>query len=176
MERCPEKAVIIGTTFIRWGMRLLDAVDRKILGLLETDARISFNELGERVGLAKTSCWSRARELEKRGAITGYRAELDPAQLGLHLHAFVHVTITKAEHTAFEEAVSAHHAILECYTTAGDCDYLLHVLVRGIEELDSLLRLEISRMPGVTRLVTTVAMKIIKRRGLITACAAETSP
>ncbi len=151
---------------------MLDDIDRRILAILEVDARASYNEIGGRVGLSKTSCWSRVRELEKQGTITGYRAELDPARLGLHLHAFVEVTISKSRLAAFERAASAHHAVLECYSTAGPCDYLLHVLVGDVEELDSLLRYEISRLPGVTRLATTIGMKSIKGRGLTTACAA----
>ena len=65
--------------------------------------------------------------------------------------------------------------MLECYTTAGQADYLLHVLVASIGALDALLRDDVSRMPGVERLSTTVGMKTIKRRGRITDCAAWTA-
>lgn len=152
----------------------MDPIDRKILGILEKDARVSFTDLGEKIGLSKTPSWARVRELEKQNIIRGYRAELDPAQLGLGLHAFVQVTITAARHADFERAVVKHASVLECFTTAGNADYLLHVLVKGIDELDGLLRADIGHMPGVERLNTTVGMKIIKDRGLLTDCAAVT--
>lgn len=150
---------------------MLDRTDATILETLEKDGRVSFNDLAEQVGLSKTPTWSRVRELERRKVITGYRAEIDPAGVGLELHAFVQVTITATRHADFESAVLRHHSILECYTTAGQGDYLLHVLVPGIAALDELLRAEVSRMPGVQRLTTTVGMKTIKRRGSIMACA-----
>jgi Lrp/AsnC family leucine-responsive transcriptional regulator len=115
------------------------------------------------------------RALEQGGVITGYRAELEPAALGLDLHAFVEVRIRSTQHAEFERAVLAHPAVLECYTTAGQADYLLHVLVTGIGALDALLRDDVSRMPGVERLSTTVGMKTIKRRGRLTDCAGWTA-
>jgi Lrp/AsnC family leucine-responsive transcriptional regulator len=149
---------------------MLDRVDEAILRLLEKDGRLSFNSLGQEIGLSKTPSWTRVNALERDKVITAYRAEIDPAQLGLQLHAFVQVTITAARHADFEAAVLRHGSVLECYTTAGQADYLLHVLVPGIAELDELLRGEISRMPGVQRGTTTVGMKTIKHRGLIMDC------
>lgn len=150
----------------------LNATDTAILTALEKDARMSFNDLAGEVGLSKTPCWSRVRELERRKVITGYRAQIDPLHVGLELHAFVQVTITATRHTDFESAVSRHKSVLDCYTTAGQADYLLHILVSGIAALDDMLRHEISRMPGVQRLVTTVGMKTIKHHSSIMACAA----
>ncbi len=144
--------------------------DAPLLEALERDARISYAELAERTGRSKSPTWARVRDLEARGVITGYRAEIEPAAVGLDIHAFVHVGIQSTLGREFEEAVLRHPAVLECHSTAGDADYLLHVLVRNITALDSLLRVELSRLPGVQRLSTTVAMKTIKRRGPVMAC------
>lgn len=146
--------------------------DGRLLAALEADARLSYAELGERIGLSKTPTWARVRALEQSGVITGYRAEIDPATLGLELHAFVEVRLRPTLHAEFEQAVLRHPAVLECFTTAGQADYLLHVLVAGIGALDALLRDEVSRMPGVERLSTTVGMKTIKHRARLTDCAA----
>jgi|SRR5579872_4686519 len=148
----------------------MDKIDQRIAALLEEDARQSFADLGQQVGLSKTPCWHRVRDLERDGVIKGYRAELDSARLGLHVHAYVHVTISSAHHAEFEIAVAQHPAILQCFTTAGQADYLMHVLVPGIAELDGLLRREISQMPGVQRIETTVCMKTIKHRAPLTGC------
>jgi Lrp/AsnC family leucine-responsive transcriptional regulator len=148
----------------------MDKIDREIVRLLEEDARISFAELGQQVGLSKTPCWQRVRELERRGLIRGYRTELDAESLGLRLHAFVHVTINAAKHSEFEAAAASHPSVLQCFTTAGQADYLMHVLVGDVAQLDQLLRMEIRRMPGVQKLETTVCMKTIKPRAPLTGC------
>src|SRR5690606_24104551 len=148
----------------------LDRIETALLQALEDDARLSYAELGERVGLSKSPCWSRVQELQRRGVITGYRAEIDAAAVGLALHAFVEVSIDSALYQQFEAAVNLNSAVIECYTTAGQADYVLHVLVPGISELDELLRTRISRLPGVQRLESTVCMKTIKPRGPIMGC------
>lgn len=148
----------------------LDRIETALLGALEQDARLSYAELGERVGLSKSPCWSRVQELQRRGVITGYRAQIDPAAVGLALRAFVEVSIDSALHEAFEAAVNRNPAVIECYTTAGQADYVLHVLVPGINELDELLRTRISRLPGVQRLESTVCMKTIKPPSQIMGC------
>lgn len=148
----------------------MDKTDREIVRLLEEDARLSFAELGQKVGLSKTPCWQRVRELERRGLIRGYRTELDAERLGLRVHAFVHVTIQSTRYAQFEAAAASHPSVLQCFTTAGQADYLMHVLVGEIAQLDELLRMEISRMPGVQKIETTVCMKTIKARSSLTGC------
>jgi len=148
----------------------MDKIDHQILTLLEENARQSFAELGEQVSLSKTPCWQRVRELERSGVIRGYRAEIDSRHLGLQVEAFVQVTLSSVQHAEFEAAVLQHPSVLQCFTTAGQADYLVHVLVEGIAELDSLLRMEISQLPGVRKIETTVCMKTIKRRAPITGC------
>lgn len=145
-------------------------LDGVLLAALEADARMSLAVLAEKVGLSKTPTWARVRSLEARGLISGYRAEIDPDALGLAINAFIHVTIRSTQYQEFERAVVAHPSVLECHTTAGDADYLVHVLVPNVERLDTLLRLEISRMPGVERISSTIGMKTIKRRGRIMDC------
>jgi len=136
---------------------MLDRTETAILRVLEEDARLSYAELADKVALSKTPCWARVRDLEQRGVIKGYRTELDPAQLGLEIHAFIHATINPAKHAEFE-------------ATAGEGDYLLHVLVPSIADLDLILRAEISRMPGVQRSMTTVCLKTIKDRSSLIGC------
>ena len=148
-----------------------DRADDAILRILEKDGRLSFNSLAEQIGLSKTPTWARVQNLEKRKVITGYRAEIDPAAVGLQLHAFVQVTINGTRHTEFEAAVLRHPSIIECYTTAGQGDYLLHVLVPSVAALDEILRTDVARMPGVQRQTTTIGMKTIKRGASIVECA-----
>ncbi len=141
----------------------MDRFDCAILAELEQDSRQGFGTIADKVGLSKTPCWNRVQSLEQRRVITGYRATIDPHAIGLRLSAFVEVSVDFAHHAAFEAAVLDHAAILDCYTVAGDGDYLLHVITRDVETLDGLLRSELSRLPGVQRFASTICMKTIKR-------------
>lgn len=147
----------------------LDRTDRAILREFEADGRLSFATLAERVGLSKTPCWKRVQALEQAGVIEGYRAVLSPKALGVGLAAFVQVMIDLKRHDDFEASVAKHPSVLACYTTAGDGDYLLHVVAAGVEALDSLLRNDISRLPGVQRTSSTICLTAIKVQGRVSA-------
>ncbi len=147
----------------------MDRIDFAILQALEADGRLSYADLGERVGLSKSPCWKRVQALEQAGMIQGYRAVLDPAALGLGTTAFIQVTVAFDQHDVFEAAVMRHPRILSAHATVGEADYLLHVLAPGMPALDEFLRQELWRLPGVQRFVTTIAMRTIKPAGAITA-------
>lgn len=151
----------------------MDRIDWKILAELEGDARLSFADLSDRVGLSKSPCWSRVRDLEADGIITGFNARIDPAALDLAVQCYVAVRIRFDGHADFEAAAIAHPAIIECHTTAGDSDYLLRIYARSVEHLDDLLRHELAKLPGVHRLSTTVCLKTIKARAPLTRWAAQ---
>jgi len=144
---------------------VLHKTDLAILARLESDARLSFAELGEAVGLSKSSCWKRVQALEQAGAIRGYRTLVDPAALGLDTVAFVAVTVAFDRHAEFEQAAIRHDLILACHATIGEADYLLRVITPSMAELDHLLRQELWRLPGVQRFTTTMAMRTIKSDG-----------
>jgi Lrp/AsnC family leucine-responsive transcriptional regulator len=147
---------------------VLQKIDIAILTQLETDARLSFAELGDAVGLSKSPCWKRVQALEKTGVIRGYRALLDPLALGLETAAFISVTVAFERHAEFEQAAIRHRAILACHATLGDADYLLRVVTPSMGELDHFLRQELWRLPGVQRFNTTMAMRTIKDDGPLT--------
>jgi Lrp/AsnC family leucine-responsive transcriptional regulator len=147
----------------------LDRIDRAILAALEADGRLSFAELGERVGLSKSPCWKRVQALEEAGIVTGYRAVIDPARLGAGILALAHITIAFEQHEAFERAVLAHPLVLECHATVGEADYVLKLLTRDLASLDDFLRHELWRIPGVKRFTTTLTMRTIKSHGSVMA-------
>lgn len=152
----------------------MNRLDWKILAALERDGRQSYAELGEQVGLSKSPCWSRVRNLEEKGVIEGYAARLNPSALGLAVQSFVEVRIRFDAHADFEAAVMAHPAVAECHTTAGDSDYILKVYARSVEHLDEILRYDLSKLPGVHRLATVVCLKTIKRQDQLAEWAQQT--
>jgi len=154
-------------------VQTLDAIDWKIAEALEADGRRSFADLSTDVGLSKSPCWTRVREMERSGLLLGYAAKFDPARLGLGVQSHISVTIRFDAYTAFERAVCEHPAIIECHTTAGSSDYLLRVYARSVNHLDDLLRHEIANLPGVTSSSTTICLKTIKSGASLTHWASQ---
>lgn len=146
----------------------MDKMDWKILTELEADGRISFAELGERVGLSKSPCWGRVRGLGEKGIIDGFAARVVPQALGLAVQCLLEVRIRFDAHAEFEAAVLAHPAVVECHTIAGENDYVLRVYARSVEHLDHLLRHDLSKLPGVYRSTTKICLKTIKSRSSLT--------
>src|SRR5450759_3767025 len=110
----------------------MDAIDRKILAVVQQDASLSIAETGQRVGLSSTPCWKRLQRLEADGVITRRVALIDPEKVGLGITAFA--SIETGDHSQewlsrFAEVVSAMPEVLEFYRMAGDVDYMLRVVV-----------------------------------------------
>jgi Lrp/AsnC family leucine-responsive transcriptional regulator len=141
---------------------VLDDLDLHIIRLLEEDGRQSFSLLGEKIGLSKTPCWNRVNRLQTAGVIEGYGARINPEKLGLEVRAIVQVIVEFADYKAFEQAVNKHRSIYWCQAITGEFDYIMEVLADNIAELDSLLREELSGLPGVHRFTTSISTRVIK--------------
>ncbi len=148
-------------------MMELDNYDRAILNELQNDGRLSYAELGERIGLSKTPCWKRVQKLEQADVISGYRGEVNPRQIGLNLQVFLEVTIEHTMANEFEQAIAAYDCVIECFAISGNTDYLLSILTTDIEQFDELLRHKFPHLPGVQRLATTFCLRTIKSKGKI---------
>ena len=121
-------------------MYSIDSKDRQILDLLQRDATLQVAHIAEQVGLSRTPCWRRIRELEKNGYIQKRVALLDRSKLDLPITVFVAVKTN--EHNAqwlerFRDAVNTLPEIVEAYRLSGDTDYLLRIIVKDIEGFDA---------------------------------------
>lgn len=145
--------------------RKIDKVDLKIISELEKEGRISFAALGELVGLSKTPCWNRVKELGSSGVIDGFSANLNPETLGLHVRALVHVVVDFDYYLEFEKAIIDHASVRSCHAVTGDFDYVLEILSSDINSFDHLLRAELSRIPGVQRFNTSITTRMVKSHG-----------
>jgi DNA-binding Lrp family transcriptional regulator len=145
-------------------MSPVDDVDRKILAELQRDGRLTITELAERVRLSVSPCHRRLRSLEASGAIRGYRALLDAGVLGLTFDALVFVTMREATRETietFERAVTAMPAVQQAQRLFGDPDYLLRVVARDLPAFQEFYDRELSALPGVQRLSSTLVMKSV---------------
>ena len=132
----------------------LDRYDRHILDVLQTNGRISNQDLADRIGLSPSPCLRRVRALEESGLIAGYRAIVEAKTLGLNLLALVHIAMdrhTPERFENFEAKVTALPEVLECLLITGqDADYQLKVIVRDMEAYQELLLNKITRIEGVS--------------------------
>ena len=138
----------------------MDAIDLRILALLAGNARMTFSELAEQIGLSGPSTADRVRRLEERGAIRGYAAVIDPDSLGLGLTAFIAVTLggPGARDGVPRTASPQLSQVVECHHVAGDDDYLLKVHVAGTRGLEEFVSDRIKALPGIARTRTTVVL------------------
>lgn len=145
----------------------LDPTDRRLLRLLQRDGRASNVELAAKAGLSESACLRRVRSLEERGVVSRYTAVVDEHAVGLPLSVFVTVTLAsqaEAALSAFERAVQAVPEVAECYLMTGESDYLLRLVVRDVDDLGRLHAQELTRLPGVTRVSSSVALRTVVKR------------
>jgi Lrp/AsnC family leucine-responsive transcriptional regulator len=123
------------------GMKLpkLDATDRKIIGELTSDGRVSLAELGRRVSLSSPAVAERVQRLERAGVITGYRAEIDPRALGYQLTAIVRVKPAPGQLPRIPELAAEIEQVGECHRITGEDCFYLKLYLRSIDELSELL-------------------------------------
>jgi DNA-binding Lrp family transcriptional regulator len=144
---------------------VLDRVQRQILSELQRDARISSQELANKVGLSLSPCWRRVKELEKVGLIKRYTVVLDRRKLGLSTCVMAQVTLKNHGDGAaadFEARVAQRDEVVECYAIAGECDYLLKVVVSDIDAYNDFTNEFLLRMPVVGSVRTGVALREVK--------------
>jgi len=145
-------------------MMLMDAIDRKILSELQTDGRLTVTELAQRVALSVAPCHRRLRELERSGAIRGYRAIVDPAAVGLEFEVLVQVTMDREDSSTiadFEDSLAAIAEVRHAERLFGDPDYLIRVATTDLTAYQELRDQKLAALPGVQRLTSPIVMKRI---------------
>jgi len=140
----------------------VDAIDRKILAVLQAEGRLTITELAQRVSLTVAPCHRRLRELERSGVIRGYRAVIDPAAIGLGFEVLVYVTMDREDAstiTEFERGLAAIPQIRHAERLFGDPDYLIRVATASLAAYQALRDEKLAALPGVQRLTSTIVMK-----------------
>ncbi|WP_347108751.1 Lrp/AsnC family transcriptional regulator [Paenarthrobacter sp. S56] len=144
---------------------MIEGIDKTILRHLKDDGRITATALAEKVGLTVAPCHRRLRELEQSGVIRGYRADIDPAAVGLGFEAIVFVTLRQVDRTtvaAFEAKVTESTNIVEAQRLFGTPDYLLKVMAADLPAYQRFYDDELAALPAVERLTSTLVMKNLK--------------
>ncbi len=145
----------------------LDTTDRRILEVLQSDARIANVDLARQVNLSPSPCLRRVRRLEEDGYVRGYVSLLDPAAIGLPVSVFVQVSLEKQVVDAldeFERRIVSHSEVMECYLMTGDSDYLLRVVAPDIAAFQRFMLDHLTRIPGVASIKSSFALKQVSYR------------
>lgn len=145
-------------------MNDLDALDTKILDLLQRKGRMSNADIAEKVNLSASACHRRIQRLEKDGIIRDYVAMLDSRAVGKPSTVFVEITLTgQADEIleAFERGVARIPNVLECHLMAGTADYLLKVVVSDTDDFARIHRQHLARLPGVAQMHSSFALRTV---------------
>ena len=145
---------------------LLDETDRKILNALQQDGRLSNIELAEKVNLSASACLRRLHLLLRSDLVAGTHLVLNQKAAGFPGTAYVFITLEgqdRKQLDAFEARIMLITQVQECYLLAGQADYLLRVVYNGAEDLERLHSEELTRLPGIRRVQSTLTLRMVKR-------------
>ena len=141
----------------------MDATDRKILSILKENSRESASEIAKQVALSVPAVTERIRKLEQGGVIEKYTLRINPCELGYNLLVFVLVKIDASRNLeAFQDEVTALANVLECHHIAGPPDYLLKVLVKDMQDLETFLSCTMKDLTGETERQTLFCLSTLK--------------
>lgn len=148
---------------------ILDALDRRILRVLQADGRITFDALAAQVGLSSSAALRRVRRLEDSGVIGGYVAVVPPERIGLGLTAYINVRLEKHTEShkrnpmdAFKAAVQAWPEVVECAALTGEMDYLLRVVVEDMAHYSRFIMETLLKHPSVEDCKSSFMLERIK--------------
>ena len=145
----------------------MDAIDRNIVRALQQDARLSNQDLADKVGLSPSPCLRRVRNLEKEGILSGYTAIVDQDKYGLPLTVFVHIRLERHSDEcikSFEAGIERLDEVMECYLMTGASDYLLHVMSSDLKSYEMFVRDKISTIPGIAGIDSSFVFGQVKRK------------
>lgn len=145
---------------------VLDAVDARILELLQQDASLSIAEIADRVGLSSSPCWRRIERLKKAGVITKQVTLLDREKLGLGFEVFASVKLTvpsRENLEKFERAVANWPEVVDCATVTGAVDYMLRIITIDMHGYDDFLRDKMLALGLVSDVQSRIVMRVAKR-------------
>lgn len=144
---------------------LLDPLDLELLALLQRDSHATNQVVGERLQLSASQVSRRIQRLEGLGVIRAYVALLEPAAVALAVRSFTYVTLARHggdEGTAFEREIGAFPEVLDCYSIAGEADYLLQIVAASLTELSESVLRRLTRLPGVVSVRSSIVLNRIK--------------
>lgn len=143
----------------------LDATDSRLLALVQRDATLTAQDLGERLNLSASQAARRRQRLEQAGIITGYRATVAPDRIGLGVEAFIHVVMaahSDSNAADFRRLTETRPEIVAAWTLTGEADYLLRVFCADLAALNRLVQQSLLPHPAVARVQSQIVLDRVK--------------
>ena len=147
----------------------MDKIDRKILQVLQANARASLQDISHAAGLSATPCWARIKKMEEAGVIEGYAIRLNPQAIGLGDTVLVQVTLDSHSDNTLEkfgETLAAIPEVIEAWLVSGEYDYLLRVAVKDTQDYERLLRERLYRIKGIRHSKSSFVLRTLKKADL----------
>lgn len=148
----------------------LDATDKKLLELLQNDAKLNVKEIADQLNLTKTPVYDRIKRYDREGIIEKYVAVLDTSKLETSMVVFCSVSLDSQkleEIKAFSEAVDQIQEVIECYLMGGANDFLLKVVVKNLEAYHQFSSGKLAALPNVSQIKSTFVLNEVKRSTVI---------
>jgi Lrp/AsnC family transcriptional regulator, leucine-responsive regulatory protein len=149
---------------------ILDQYDRAILALLQQNAHLTIQEIGQRVSLSKTPVHERIKRLEREGVIAGYVALLDKKHLGNRLQIYCQITLDKQNRESFavfDTAIEALPEVLDCCRVSGTFDYLVKLIVTDMDAYNRFYQDRFSTIPGIVHISSFFVMAEVKHTTVV---------
>ena len=143
----------------------LDETDKKILNILQEDARITNVQLASKIGISPPAMLERVKRLEKSGIIKKYVALIEPQKVGKDTIAFVAVSLSHHQVSSidvFIKAINKFDEVLECHHVTGENDFLLKIAVNNIQEYEKFILEKFTRIKGVNKINTSFILSTFK--------------
>ncbi|PUA18933.1 Lrp/AsnC family transcriptional regulator [Glaciimonas sp. PCH181] len=148
----------------------VDRFDLQLLAELQQDGHATNSVLSGKIHLSTSQVSRRVQRLEEGGIIDHYAAILDPVAVGLHLVAFTHVTLDRQGGTSsekFEHDITKLPEVLECFSLAGDADYMLRIVTSDLTSFSEFMTMHLLRLPGVTNVKSNITLRKIKQTTIL---------
>lgn len=143
----------------------IDSLDKKILDILQEDARITNLELANRVGISPPATLERVKRLESNGVIKKYVALVDPAKVSKGTFALVSVALMIHQIPSidsFTKQINKLEEVLECYHITGSDDFMLKIVVENIEKYEQFILQKLTKIKGVSKVTTNIVLSTVK--------------
>jgi Lrp/AsnC family transcriptional regulator, leucine-responsive regulatory protein len=148
----------------------VDRYDLRLLDELQRDGHATNSTLGEKIHLSTSQVSRRVQRLQEAGVIDHYAAILDPAAVGLHVVAFTQVTLDRQGANSgdkFEREVAKLPQVLECFSLAGEADYILRIVTPDLASFSEFMNKHLLRLSGVTNVTSSVALRKVKQTHIL---------
>jgi Lrp/AsnC family leucine-responsive transcriptional regulator len=148
-------------------MNTIDSTDKKILRLLQQNARLTNKNLADKLGLSITPVFERVRKLEKRGYIRKYVAVLDHEKLNRGMIVFLHIKMQAHHHESIAhlmQEVQSMDEVMECYHVTGETDFLIKVLVPDMRAYEDFILGKLTKINGIGNINSSIVMREVKHK------------